>query len=94
MCQTPSSALIILRSLLPCVGQGIRGGDCLQLLNVVQDFPAMNQRDVPLLLARSHEGGHQVGIETFSALLFRFVSPSQLLGVNLVYFQSLAVVQH
>ena len=47
-----------------------------------------------LFLARSHEGGHEAEIKTFSALLFHFISPNLLLGVNLVYFQSLAVVQH
>lgn len=51
MCLTPSSALIILRSLLWCVGQGIRGGDCLQLLNTVQNFPPTSQRDGPASLS-------------------------------------------
>lgn len=52
MCQTLSSALVIPRNLSWCVGQGIIGSDCLQLLNTGQDFSPRNQRGVSVSLLR------------------------------------------
>lgn len=87
MCQTLSSTLIILRSVLRRVGQGIIRGDCLWLLNTMQHFPSMNQRDMPLsplpVPRRGTSGRNKGLLSPFP--LFHFLGRNSLLGVNLVY---------